>query len=172
MWSRRKSRMCIYGDAMQTQEGVNDSTSLSPALFECCCELAHPRNEHYQCCVYTSGSGAALLNTNFMASLQSLRCCGFSEHKCVFRSIRKGAFLICACAEVSCSKIRKSICVLSQGKKQLCMPSEISSGTSCMEPSAAWHSRAVAVQDRQCSSRLSQLFTGKGAGSCCSLISQ
>lgn len=100
-----------------------------------------------------------------MASSKSLRGYGFSEHKSVFRSIRKGAFLVCACAKVSCSKIRKSICLLRQGKKQLYMPSEISNETSWIESSIALHLQGSGCnQDRQYFSRLSQLFYKKREG--------
>lgn len=83
-----------------------------------------------------------------MASLNSLGCCGFSEHKSVFRSIRKGAVLVCACAEVSRSKIRKSICLLSPGKKQLSMLSEISNETSWIELICSSTPRGHCLQPR------------------------
>lgn len=53
--------------------------------------------------------------------------------KSPLKSIRKVAVLVCECAELFCSKIRKSICLLSQGNKKLYMPSKISNETSCIE---------------------------------------
>lgn len=111
-----------------------------------------------------------------MASLNSLGCCGFSEHKSVFRSIRKGAVLVCACAEVSRSKIRKSICLLSPGKKQLSMLSEISNETSWIELICSSTSGALpAAQTHNISPGCHSYFTRKGGGgaeSCFSLISK
>lgn len=79
-----------------------------------------------------------------MANSKSLGCYGFKKQKSVLKSIRKVAYLVCERAELSCSKIRKSICLLSQGNKKLYRPSEISNETSCIEliysftPSGQW----------------------------------
>lgn len=70
---------------------------------------------------------------SFLASSKSLRCYGFKKQKSPLESIRRVAVLVCECAELFCSKIRKSICLLSQGNKQLYMPSKISNETSCIE---------------------------------------
>lgn len=79
-----------------------------------------------------------------MARSKSLGRYGFKKQKSVLKSIRKVAFLVCDCAELFCSKIRKSICLLSQGNEKLYMPSEINNETSCIEliysftPSGQW----------------------------------
>lgn len=97
---------------------------------------------------------------SFLASSKSLRCYGFKKQKSPLESIRKVAVLVCECAELFCSKIRKSICLLSQGNKQLYMPSKISNETSCIELiSSFFHLQGRSWnQDRQYFSRLSQLF--------------
>lgn len=87
--------------------------------------------------VESSGLEEMFLN-NFFFLLSSESDCMFSK------PIGKVAFLVCECAELSCSKIRKSILLLSQGNKKLDMPSEISNETSCIEliysfkPSGQW----------------------------------
>lgn len=90
---------------------------------------------------------------------KSFRLCVFKKQKSMLTPIRKVAFLICECAELSCSKIRMSILLLSKGNKKLYMPSEISNETSVLNSSIALHLQGSGWnQDRQYFFRLSQFF--------------